>query len=85
MEPKVNVVIASYNSARFLPTTLGSIFNQTYKDFEVILVDDGSTDNTKEVLKSYPEVRYFYQENKGPSAARNLAIKKSKGQYLAFI
>lgn len=83
---KVSVIIASYNSARFLPTTLDSVFNQTYKDFEIVLVDDGSTDNTKEALKPYlDKIRYFYQENKGPSAARNLAIKNSNGQYLAFI
>ncbi|OQX85235.1 MAG: hypothetical protein B6D55_07685 [Candidatus Omnitrophica bacterium 4484_70.2] len=89
--PKVSVIIPTYNREKYLPEAINSVLNQTYKDFEIIIVDDGSRDNTKEVvesfMKKYPHIpiRYFYQENKGPAAARNRGIKEAKGEYIAFL
>jgi len=83
--PKVSVVIATYNRARFLPETIESVLKQRFRDFELIVVDDGSTDETREVLRSYGDrVRSFYQENRGPSAARNLGIRQARGQWIAI-
>jgi len=85
-KPKVSVIIPTYNSAQFITETLESVFAQTYKDYEVIVVDDGSTDNTKEVLKPYmSKIRYIYKENGGPASARNVGIKNAQGEYIAFL
>lgn len=84
--PKVSVIIPVCNCATYLPNAIDSVLTQTFKDFEIIVVDDGSTDNTEEVVKKYGlQVKYIYQENKGPSAARNRGIKESKGEYIAFL
>ena len=84
--PKVSVIIPTYNSAQFIIETLESVFAQTYKNYEVIVVDDGSTDNTKEVLKPYmSKIRYIYKENGGPASARNVGIKNARGEYIAFL
>jgi len=84
--PKVSVVIPTYNSAQFIVETLESVFAQTYKDYEVIVVDDGSTDNTREVLKPYmSKIRYIYKENGGVASARNVGIKNARGEYIAFL
>ncbi len=83
---KVSVIVPTYNYGRFIEGCLNSIFSQTFKDFEVIVVDDGSTDGTGEIIKSYPRpVRSIYQENRGLPAARNRAIEASQGEYLAFL
>ena len=83
--PSVSVVIATYNRARLLPQTIDSVLNQQFQDFELIVVDDGSTDDTREVLRGYePRVRYIYQENRGPSAARNLGVRHAKGSWIAI-
>ncbi len=84
-QPFFSVIICTYNRARFLPRALKSLQNQTFKDFEVILVDDGSTDKTKEVIKKYPWVKYYYQKNRGVGVARNLGISKSKGKFITFL
>ena len=84
-KPSVSVVIATYNRANFLPETIDSVLNQRFQDFELIVVDDGSTDNSREVLRRYePRVRYIYQENHGPSAARNLGVRHAKGAWIAI-
>jgi len=84
--PKVSVIIPTYNTAKYINFAINSILNQTYNDYEIIVVDDGSTDNTKEVLKRYwGKIRYFYQQNQGVSYARNLAIKHAKGRYIALL
>lgn len=84
--PKVSVIIPSYNSAKYLSEAIDSALNQTFKDFELIVVDDGSTDNTAEILSKYGnKIRCFSQENKGVSAARNRGIRESKGEYIAFL
>lgn len=86
--PKVSVVIPAYNASKFIRESINSVLNQTYKDYEIILVDgrDGSTDNTRELVADYGDaVRYFYQENVGVSDARNKGILNSKGEYVAFL
>jgi len=86
MPPKVSVIIPLYNSARFIKNTLQSVADQTYKNVEILCVDDGSTDATKDVIAAhFPGVHYLYQNNKGPAAARNLGIKKATGDYIAFL
>ena len=86
-EPKISVVIPTYNKSQYLKEAIKGVLNQTYKEIEVIAVDDGSTDNTKEVVKSFndPRVIYFFQENKRPAAARNSGLRKTKGKYIAFL
>lgn len=84
--PKVSVVIPTYNRARLLKRAIQSVLEQTYQDFEIIVVDDGSTDNTEEIVRSFGDgrVRYIrYKENKGEAAARNTGIKAAKGKYIA--
>lgn len=84
--PKISVIIPTYNAAQYLPKAIESILNQTYKNFEIIIVDDGSTDNTKEVLTPYlSSIIYIYQENKKQAFARNVALKKAQGDYIAFL
>jgi glycosyltransferase involved in cell wall biosynthesis len=83
--PSVSVVIATYNRARLLPQTLDSIFAQSFRDFEVIVVDDGSSDDTREVLASYQNrIQYVHQENRGPSAARNVGAQRAQAGWLSF-
>lgn len=82
--PLVSVIIPSYNHARFLPDAIESIQKQTYPNTEIIVVDDGSTDNTKEVLSHYPHLKYVYQNNQGLSAARNTGVRNSSADYVIF-
>jgi len=83
--PKVAVVIATYNRANFLPETIESVLQQNFQDYELIVVDDGSTDATRTLLQSYPsQVSYLYQENRGPSAARNLGVRHARAPWIAF-
>ncbi|WP_339865435.1 glycosyltransferase family A protein [uncultured Algoriphagus sp.] len=86
---KVSVIIPSYNYADFLPECLESVLAQTWQDWEVLIIDDGSTDNTKKVAEKYQKkdsrIIYHYQENKGLSNARNTGINLSKGEYLQFL
>jgi glycosyltransferase involved in cell wall biosynthesis len=85
--PKVSVIIPTYNRANLIAESIKSVLNQTFTDFEIIVVDDGSADNTKEVVESFkePRIRYIYQANKGVSCARNVGIFASKGEYIAFL
>jgi len=83
--PAISVIIATYNRARFLPETLDSVLSQRFDDFEVIVVDDGSTDNTQQIVERYgSRLKYFYQENRGPSAARNLGTRHAQAPWIAF-
>ncbi len=85
MTNRVSVVIPSYNSASFLPEAIESVLKQTYPAFEVIVVDDGSTDDTKAVCERYPTVQYVYQNNQGVAVARNTGMQASQGEYLIFL
>jgi glycosyltransferase involved in cell wall biosynthesis len=82
--PKVSVVVASYNGARTLEPCLRSLAALNYPSYEVILVDDGSTDNTREVAGRFPGVKVISQENRGLSAARNRGIQEASGDIVAF-
>ncbi|MBI2539988.1 MAG: glycosyltransferase family 2 protein, partial [Deltaproteobacteria bacterium] len=78
-------MIATYNRARFLPETIESVLKQSLRDFELIVVDDGSTDGTFQMLESYGDrLRVFHQENRGPSAARNLGVRHARGRWIAI-
>lgn len=84
-EPAVSVVIATYNRGRFLRETIESVLRQRFQDFELIVVDDGSTDNTREILAAYGDrLRWFHQANQGPSAARNVGIRHARGRWIAI-
>ncbi len=84
--PKVSVIIPAYNSEKYIARTIQSVLAQSFTDYEIIVIDDGSTDNTKEIIAQFGNrVQYLAQQNKGPSVARNLGIEKSSGQYLAFL
>jgi len=84
--PKVSVIIPTYNRSQFVCETVESVLSQTYKDFEIIVIDDGSTDGTKDVLAHYSDqIKYIYQQNQGVGAARNKGITEARGEYLAFI
>lgn len=84
--PKVSVVIPTYNQARFVVEAIESVLNQTFQDLKIIVVDDGSTDDTKEALKKFgSKICYIYQENQGDAAARNTGIRAAKGEFIAFL
>jgi glycosyltransferase involved in cell wall biosynthesis len=87
-DPVVSVVIPTYNRANYLLEAIESVRTQTYKDYEIIVIDDGSEDNTRESLQKQFEsgtIRYIYQENRGESAARNHGIRLARGRYIAFL
>ncbi len=86
MNPLVSAIIPVYNGERFLPDAVETILQQKYRPLEIIIVDDGSTDGTAELVKNFGrQVRYIYQSNKGPAAARNTGITVARGQFLAFL
>jgi glycosyltransferase involved in cell wall biosynthesis len=84
--PKVSVIIPVYNGERFIRQSIQSVVEQGYDNLEIVCVDDGSTDNTRSLIaKEFPQVSYVYQANKGPAAARNLGMRSSTGEYIAFL
>jgi glycosyltransferase involved in cell wall biosynthesis len=85
--PTVSVIIPTYNRSQIIGRPIQSVLNQTYRDFEMIVVDDGSEDNTEEVVKGFPDERIRYikhDKNKGGGSARNTGIKAARGKYIAF-
>ena len=83
---QVSVIIPTYNRAKRLGKAIDSVLNQSHQDFELIIVDDGSDDNTAEVIESYSsDIVYLRQENSGPAAARNRGIEKARYDILAFL
>jgi glycosyltransferase involved in cell wall biosynthesis len=86
-EPVFSVVIAAHNAARTLPSTVRSVLAQTRPDFEIIVIDDGSTDGTHEALRSISDDRIAYvrQTNQGPAAARNAGVERSVGEYVSLL
>ncbi len=83
--PAVSVIVPTFNRARYLPESLDSILNQTYRDYEVIVIDDGSTDETGMEMRRYPQVRYFSQPHAGIGPARNHGVRRARGHLLAFL
>ncbi len=83
--PLVSVIMPVYNGEKYLDQSIESIFSQTYHPFEIILVDDGSTDNSRKIASSYPEIKYIHQENAGHAAARNRGIESAEGSYIALL
>ena len=84
-KPAVSVVIATYNRAGLIQETIESVLKQTFRDFEILVVDDGSTDDTEEVLKSYGgRLRYIRQDNRGASAARNLGVQNARANWISI-
>lgn len=88
--PKVSVIMPVYNRERYLSQAIESVLNQTYGDFELIIVDDGSTDNSQAIIKEYAgkdkRIRYaFHEKNRGVSAARNTALAMAQGEWIALI
>jgi len=82
---KVSVIIPTYNRRDAVQRALESAFSQTYRDFEVLVIDDGSTDDTRSVLEGRAGVRYLFQENAGPAKARNLGICQARADLIAFL
>jgi glycosyltransferase involved in cell wall biosynthesis len=86
--PKVSVIIPTYNRAKLVERAINSVLVQTFKDFELFIIDDASTDNTKQIVKKFRDERIkiiHHQKNKGGSAARNTGIKTAIGEYIAFL
>ena len=86
-EPLVSIIIPAYNSVHFLQEAIESCLAQTYPSFEIIVVDDGSTDETAALMQDHyvDHVQYIYQTNMGPSAARNKGVAAAKGEYIKFL
>ena len=82
-----SIIIPSYNRANHLPKAIESVLAQSFTDWELIIVDDGSTDNTSDVVASYndPRIKYIYQENAERSAARNNGIRNANGEWICFL
>ncbi len=85
--PKVSIIIPAYNSMRYLPETLESVFQQAFYDYEIIIVDDGSHDGIRDWAKQIrdPRVTVLFQSNAGSAAARNTGIRHARGEYIAFL
>lgn len=84
----ISVIVPIYNAEKYLKTTIGSILNQTYKDFELLLVDDGSTDSSLQICKELSQkdsrIRILHKSNGGVSSARNYGLRNAKGEYITF-
>lgn len=84
--PLVTVVIPSYNRAQYIAETIESVLGQTYPNIEIIVIDDGSTDNTREIVENYvPRVQYVWQENAERGASRNHGLRLAKGEFISFL
>ena len=85
MNPLISIIMPTYNRAGYIEEALDSIKKQTFTDYEIIVVDDGSTDNTKEILDKYEGIRCIYLEHGGIAGARNTAVKAARGKWIAFL
>ena len=85
--PEISVIITAWNSGRWIAETLRSVFRQSFQDFEVIVVDDGSTDETAQIVASFddPRLRYVREENRGQSVASNVGAGMARGRFLKFL
>jgi glycosyltransferase involved in cell wall biosynthesis len=84
-KPLVSVVVPVYNNADFISETINTIHEQDYQPIEILMVDDGSTDDSAILIQQFPDIRYIHQNNKGPGAAKNTGILASQGEYIAFL
>ncbi|VXD22702.1 Glycosyl transferase [Planktothrix serta PCC 8927] len=85
-KPRVSVIIPAYNCDQYIEQCVKSVLEQTYTDYEVIVIDDGSQDQTQQILKPYfPVIKYIYQENQGAAKARNQGCEIAQGEFLAFL
>ncbi|MBL1211080.1 glycosyltransferase family A protein [Geminocystis sp. GBBB08] len=84
-KPLVSVIIPVYNGEKYLGEAIASVFKQIYDPLELIIVDDGSTDNSGNIAKSFPQILYIYQHNQGVCVARNRGIAMAKGEFIAFL
>lgn len=87
MQPKISVVIPCYNGENFIEKCIKSISAQTYNNLEIIIVNDGSTDNTETIIRNFSDnrIKYIYQKNAGEAAARNTGIETATGEYIGFV
>lgn len=89
MNPLVSVIVPCYNQGQFLAEALESVYNQTFSNWECLIIDDGSIDNTNEIAKTFADrdsrFRYLYKENGGVSSTRNLGLENAKGQFIQFL
>jgi glycosyltransferase involved in cell wall biosynthesis len=85
MDPLVSVIIPTYNGAKYIRETLDSVLAQTYRPLEILVVDDGSSDSTRDVAASYPGVILLHQERRGHPAARNRGLRSASGEFLSFL
>lgn len=83
--PMVSCIVPVFNGERFVREALDSILAQSYRPLEIIVADDGSSDGTAAAVAEYPDVRYFWQPNAGPAAARNLGLGEARGEFVAFL
>ena len=86
--PKVSIIVPVYNAEKYIGNTIKSVLEQSYTNWELILIDDGSTDHTRKIIDKYlhdERITYFYQENNGQGSARNQGLRKSNGAYIAFL
>ena len=84
--PEISVIIPTYNRIKLIERAINSVLNQSHMVNQIIIVDDGSTDGTKEIIKEkYPQITYIYQDNKGVSAARNIGINKTYCNWISFL
>src|SRR5690554_3087136 len=85
--PVVSIIMPTYNRAEFISAAISSVLRQTYESFELIVIDDGSTDETAQVIRSFTDQRVLFvrQANHGRSAARNRALGMARGRYIAFL
>ena len=84
---KISVIIPLYNKGNNIKETIFSVLNQTYEDFELLIVDDGSTDNSSDIVKSINDrrIRYVYKENGGPSSARNFGVQNALYDWILLL
>ena len=86
---KISIIVPVYNTEKFLEKCLNSLINQTLKDIEIICINDGSTDNSLQILEKFANkdkrIQIINQTNSGPSIARNIGIKKAVGEYIGFV
>ena len=85
----ISIIMPAYNAGKYIKESIESVFNQTYQNWELIIIDDGSTDNTSEVVQPFlikdRRIQYYLQENGKQGKARNAGIKRSKGNLIAFL